>query len=154
MKMNNKIRFLFVLSLVISMSAYAHVDGARAMVSEEIWVQPLMVLEISEDVSEEEAVDAMLSKAAELNLAVVAVHRAEYVTTVEFCAPSVAKKILAYNPMLAVYVPCRVSVIDRKIMTMDLRNVLQTLPAELQQLGAGVIQRVGAVMEAGVNGDF
>ena len=134
---------------VISFSVIA-VNEPEAMQ----WMQPVIVMELQADISEEDAIDAMIAKAGELNLAVVDVHRAEYVTSVELCAPSIAEKILRHNPELAVYVPCRVSVINRKLMTIDFSNVLQTLPPDLKQLAYSVIERVGAIMDAGVAGEF
>ncbi len=141
--------FLVMLLSAISVLAVAVEDVANLHP-----VQPVIVMKIQPDVSEEDAVDAMVVKAGELNLAVVAVHRSEYVTSVELCAPSIAVKILQHSPELAVYVPCRISVIDGKVMTLDFSGVLQTLPSDLQQLAETVIDRVGLIMVAGIKGEF
>ncbi|MBT7140271.1 MAG: DUF302 domain-containing protein [Gammaproteobacteria bacterium] len=116
--------------------------------------QPVIALEIAADVSEEEAIEAMISKAGELNLVVVAVHNSKYVTSLELCAPSIAEVLLRFDPTLSVYVPCRVTVIDRKIMTLDFSNVIQKLPPDLQKLAGSVVQRVGEIMHAGSIGEF
>ena len=123
----NMIRNIAVVILLITISPFAVIADELGREPSGQWMQPIITLEIAPDVSEEDAVEATVSKAAELNLVAVAVHRAEYVTTFELCAPSIAKKILSFDPTLAVYIPCRVSVIDRKIMTIDFSNVLQTL---------------------------
>lgn len=116
--------------------------------------QSVIIMHLEPDVSEEDAIDAVVSKAAELNLAVVDVHRAPYVTTIEICSPTAAKQILAYDPTLAIYIPCRISLINRMLMTQNLTHVLESLPTDLQRIGLGVVQRINMIMQAAVSGEF
>ncbi|HIP53664.1 MAG TPA: DUF302 domain-containing protein, partial [Chromatiales bacterium] len=123
-------------------------------------------------VSPQDAAEAMVSKAAELNMRLVGrqqVHEAlrsrgrkvPHLEILQFCDPEDAVKMVAKNPLYAAYMPCRISLVEDAngkpwlyMINLDMLINSASLPPDLQAIAIRVNQSMLAIMTAGATGDF
>lgn len=137
-------------------------------------------MEVAEDVSFEDAVDAMKLRANEINfkfvghsplsMDVVAISGDENTPRVEifqFCDAMVARKVLDYAPEFVVFLPCRIALIedaDRKLWVMTLdwdanwlnlaQNPNSVLEEDLKNEAIRIRDGMRYIMEGAATGDF
>lgn len=134
--------------------------------------QTVSKVQLAEDVSADDAIVAIKSKAIDLNMKFVAHQplskelKARGVDSgrleiFQFCNPSDAHKMVKFNPIFAAYMPCRIALVedaDGKIWLMminlDMLINNTSLPADLKKTATKINSILTQIMEAGANGDF
>jgi len=127
---------------------------------------------LAEGVTADDAMDAMRSKAAELNIKIVAhqpLHKelqargidATRLEILQFCNPENAYDLVKHNPIFAAYMPCRIALVEDQdgqlwVMMMNLDMLINNtpLPDELKEIAVGVNNTLKAIMEAAATGEF
>ena len=134
--------------------------------------QTVAQMQLKEGLKPEDAVQAMLSKAAELNLKQVGQQevskeleargvKSPYLTIVQFCDPDDAKTMILHNPIFASYMPCRIAVVEDQagkywVMMLNLDMLIDSklIPPEVTEVAIRVNQGMLDVMVAGATGEF
>lgn len=165
-----------VLGLALSLPLFAEEAAAKKQappattfdIEQSVIKQPL-----AEDVSADDAMEAMRSKAAELNIKIVA-HQPLYkeleargvenpmrLEILQFCNPENAYDLVKYNPIFAAYMPCRIALVEDAdgqlwVMMMNLDMLINNtpLPPELKEIAVNVNSTLKAIMEAAATGEF
>jgi uncharacterized protein (DUF302 family) len=164
--------FLVVTALWLSSVAYASEKKPlpAALVFE--IEQTVIKQPLSEGVSAEDAIEALQSKAVEVNMKFVA-HQplskeleARGVETgrleiFQFCNPMDASKMVKFNPIFAAYMPCRIALVEDEsgklwLMMLNLDMLINStpLPPELKKVAEKVNNNLTQIMEAGATGEF
>ncbi len=123
-------------------------------------------------VTREDAIDAMLSKAIELNMKLVGRQdvskeieargeKMPYLTIFQFCNPMDARAMVIHNPIYASYMPCRIALVEDgdgrdwlMMLNLDMLIDSQLLAPELAQTAIKVNQSMIDIMVAGSTGEF
>lgn len=134
--------------------------------------QTVMKMSLKPGVERQDAVDAMLSRAAELNMKMVghlpvsAELQARGIATrhleiYQFCNPEDAAKMVAFNPIYAAYMPCGVSIVEDRdgriwLLTLNLDMFISTsqLPENLRKIAITINAQMIDIMIAGATGEF
>ncbi len=134
--------------------------------------QTVVQMEIGEDVKIQDAIDAMLSKAVELNQKLVAQQYVSkeleargidspYLSIFQFCTPTDARLMVMANPVFASYMPCRISMVEDKegkiqLMMLNLDMLIENklLPSDVVETAIRVNQNMLDIMVAGASGEF
>jgi uncharacterized protein (DUF302 family) len=127
---------------------------------------------LAEGVKPEAAVEAMLSKAAELNMKLVgrqdvgAELRARGIDApvleiLQFCNPEDAIKMVRFNTIYAAYMPCRIAVVADntgkvwlEMLNLDMLITAYPLPDELRAIAITTNGQMLTIMTAGATGNF
>lgn len=134
--------------------------------------QTVVKLSLKEGVTPEDAINAMMSKAVELNMRMVGRiplsreiqargMKARHVEIFQFCNPEDAIKMAEFDPIYAAYMPCRIALTEDKngqywLLTLNLDLLIQTfpLPDELRRLAITVNGQILDIMTAASTGEF
>ncbi len=134
--------------------------------------QTVLKMPLKEGVTAEDARQAMLSKAAEVNLKMVGnqmVHeevRARGIETgileiYQFCDPEDAVKMVRFNPLYAAYMPCRVALVedaDNKLwltmINLDFLIENVPLPEDLRTIAININGKMLEIISAASTGEF
>ena len=134
--------------------------------------QTVAKMGLEEGVSIEDAIEAMMSKAAEKNLKLVGQQHVSreleargvdspYLSILQFCDPMDAKTMIIANPIFASYMPCRIAVVedeDKKptlmMLNLDMLVNSKLLPADVIETAIRVNQDMLDIMVAGATGEF
>ena len=134
--------------------------------------QTVIKMALGEGISGDDAVDAMLSTAAELNMKMVGHQnvskelQARGIDTprleiFQFCNPEDAVKMVKFNTIYAAYMPCRISLVedsDGKIwlemLNLDMIINAYPLPPELQAIAITINGTMLSILTAGATGSF
>jgi cytochrome c553/uncharacterized protein (DUF302 family) len=134
--------------------------------------QTVVQMPLKEGLQPADAVQAMLSKAAELNLKLVGQQevskeleargvKSPHLTIVQFCDPEDAKTMIVHNPIFASYMPCRIAVVEDQagkfwVMMLNLDMLIDNklIPPEVTEVAIRVNQGMLDVMVAGATGEF
>lgn len=134
--------------------------------------QTVLKMPLKDGLSAEDARQAMLSKAAEVNLKMVGnqiVHkevRARGIETgileiYQFCDPEDAMKMVAYNPLYAAYMPCRIALVedsDKKLwvtmINLDFLIENVPLPQDLRTIAININGKMLDIISAAATGEF
>lgn len=134
--------------------------------------QTVLKMPLNEGVTAEDARQAMLSKAAEVNLKMVGnqiVHqevRARGIETgileiYQFCDPEDAMKMVAFNPLYAAYMPCRIALVEDSsnklwltMINLDFLIENVPLPQELRTIAININGKMLDIISAASTGDF
>jgi len=134
--------------------------------------QTVVQMALEDGVSIEDAAQAMLSKAVELNLKLVGQQnvsqeleargeKTPHLSIYQFCNPLDAKVMVMANPVFSSYMPCRISMVEDPngkvwLMMLNLDMLINSdlLPAEVTETAVRVNQQMLAVMVAGSAGEF
>ena len=127
---------------------------------------------LAEGVSADDAIEAMKSKAVELNMKFVA-HQplskeleARGVETgrleiFQFCNPMDAHQMVLYNPIFAAYMPCRIALVEDQqgqlwVMMLNLDVLINNtpLPPELKEVANRVNDTLTQILHAAATGEF
>ncbi len=134
--------------------------------------QTVVQMPLDNNVKIEDAIEAMLSKAVELNQKLVAQQYVSkelesrgidspYLSIFQFCSPTDARVMVISNPIFASYMPCRISMVEDKdgkiqLMMLNLDMLIENklLPAEVVETAIRVNQNMLDIMVAGSSGEF
>ena len=170
MKMNPGILLLAVSILAVSTSSFA-AKPVPPMAKFDV-SQTVAKIALADGVSADDAIVAIKSKAIELNMKFVA-HQplskelkargidSGRLEIFQFCNPTDAYKMVAFNPIFAAYMPCRIALVEDDkgktwLMMVDLNMLINNtaLPPELNKIATRINQTLVQIMEAGASGDF
>jgi cytochrome c553/uncharacterized protein (DUF302 family) len=134
--------------------------------------QTVVQMPLSEGVEIQDAINAMLSKAVELNQKLVAQQfvskelkergiESPYLSIFQFCRPTDARLMVLANPIFASYMPCRISMVEDQegkiqLMMLNLDIIIENnfLPQEVVETAIRVNQNMLDIMVAGTTGEF
>ncbi|MGV6851391.1 MAG: DUF302 domain-containing protein [bacterium] len=165
--MKNIILSLFVWACFISV-AFAGDHNEQQFSIE----QTVYRIAVEDDVSADDVRDALQSKAAELNMKLVAhqpVSKELQARGVEsgvleifqFCNPGDARKMVDFSMIFAAYMPCRIAMVEDKqhklwLMMINLDMLINStpLPADVKEIADKVNNTLKIIIHAGAEGDF
>lgn len=157
----------FILALILA--------AAGVMYAKNKWVNidnTVVTMDVAEGVEAQDVIDAMLSKATEVNMKYVGnipLYKELRARNVEsghleifqFCNPTDARKMVDISPSFAAYLPCRIVLVEGKdkklqVIMMDLGLVIKAaeLDGDLLDIANKVNGQLHSIMEAGASGDF
>ena len=134
--------------------------------------QTVIKMALGEGISGDDAVDAMLSTAAELNMKMVGHQnvskelQARGIDTprleiFQFCNPEDAVKMVKFNTIYAAYMPCRISLVEDndgriwlEMLNLDMIINAYPLPPELQAIAITINGTMLSILTAGATGAF
>lgn len=134
--------------------------------------QTVVKMPLAEGVSVDDAIQFLQSKAAELNMKIVAhqpVSKELQARGIEsgplhifqFCNPDDAFKMVQHNALFAAYMPCRIALVEDSegkiwLMMLDLDILIDNtpLPPELHEMAVRINDNLMQIMEAGASGGF
>ena len=134
--------------------------------------QTVVQMSIQDGVSRDDAIQALMSRAAEINLKFVARQQVSkelearglktpYLDIFQFCNPEDARKMILHDPIYAAYMPCRIAMVEDKdgklwlmMLNLDMLINSELLPPELTEIAIRVNQAMLDVMVAGATGEF
>ncbi len=141
--------------------------------SEEIVVEHSVIkMRLAPDVSISDATQAMLSRAAELNLRLVGRQQiskalqqrgveSPFIEIFQFCNPEDAVKMVRHDVIYASYMPCRIALVEDHLgipwlTTLNLNMMIakSELPDEVYRIAVSTNTKIMTIMTAGANGDF
>jgi len=141
--------------------------------TQEMVVQHSVVkMRLAPSVSLEDATEAMLSKAVELNLALVGRQQmsaalnkrgidSPHIEIFQFCNPEDAAKMVRHDIIYASYMPCRIALVEDNsgtpwLTTLNLNMMIEkgALPDEIYRIAVTTNTKMMTIMTAGANGDF
>ncbi|MDH5517452.1 MAG: DUF302 domain-containing protein [Gammaproteobacteria bacterium] len=134
--------------------------------------QTVTKIQLAEDVSADDAIVAIKSKAIELNMKFVA-HQplskelkargidSGRLEIFQFCNPSDAFEMVRFNPIFAAYMPCRIALVEDAegknwLMMINLNMLINNsvLPPDLKKIASRINTTLIQIMQAGASGDF
>ncbi len=169
-------RFSPIIAVIVALGLSLNVSAAEkrakpAAIHFEI-EQTVVKQQLAEGVSADDAIEALKSKAVEVNMKFVA-HQplskeleARGVATgrleiFQFCNPMDASEMVKFNPIFAAYMPCRIALVEDQegkmwLMMLNLDMLINStpLPPELKKIAQGVNSKLTAILEAGASGEF
>ncbi len=195
MKLTNLIKLGFLTAALATLSACGTIktmgnleDGAgeTAMQLWDKWVDcggeiacaTTWERKVADDVTPEDIEDALMSVATEMNIKSVGVLplsdelkargiETGYLKVYSFCNPVTARKMVNFAPHMAAYLPCRITVVEKKnpetgkselwlyTLNMDMMVKMgKKLPPELKKDAIHVRNTIAKMMEAAATGDF
>jgi uncharacterized protein (DUF302 family) len=134
--------------------------------------QTVLKIGLLDNVSPDDAIDAMNSKAVELNMKLVghqnvsAELRARGLESprleiFQFCRPEDAIKMVRFNTIYAAYMPCSISLIEDtegkywlEMLNLDMIINAYELPPELQAIAITINGEMLSIITAGATGNF
>ncbi len=134
--------------------------------------QTVVQMSVKDGVSREDAIQALMSRAAEINLKYVARQQVSkelearglktpYLDIFQFCNPEDAREMILFDPIYAAYMPCRIAMVEDKegklwlmMLNLDMLINSELLPPELTEIAIRVNQAMLDVMVAGATGEF
>jgi uncharacterized protein (DUF302 family) len=134
--------------------------------------QTVIKMALGEGVSGDDAVDAMLSTAAELNMKMVGHQNVSKelqarginsprLEIFQFCNPEDAVRMVKFNTIYAAYMPCRISLVEDsdgklwlEMLNLDMIINAFPLPPELQAIAITVNGTMLSILTAGATGSF
>ena len=134
--------------------------------------QTVIKMALGEGISGDDAVDAMLSTAAELNMKMVGHQNvgkelqargidSPRLEIFQFCNPEDAIKMVKFNTIYAAYMPCRISLVEDsdgklwlEMLNLDMIINAYPLPPELQAIAITVNGTMLSILTAGATGAF
>ncbi|MET0072399.1 MAG: DUF302 domain-containing protein [Candidatus Thiodiazotropha sp.] len=134
--------------------------------------QTVVQMSVKDGVTRDDAIQALMSRAAEINLKYVARQQVSkelearglktpYLDIFQFCNPEDARKMILHDPIYAAYMPCRIAMVEDKngqlwlmMLNLDMLINSELLPPELTEIAIRVNQAMLDVMVAGATGEF
>jgi uncharacterized protein (DUF302 family) len=134
--------------------------------------QSVIKQQLAEGVTADDAIDAMQSKAAELNMKIVA-HQplskelqargidSGRLEIFQFCNPEDAHEMVRFNPVFAAYMPCRIALVEDTegrfwVMMLNLDMLIDStpLPPEIHEIAVRVNETLTTIINAAATGEF
>jgi uncharacterized protein (DUF302 family) len=134
--------------------------------------QTVIKVALAEGVGPQDAVDAMMSKAVELNMKMVGHQNvgkelrnrgveSPHLEIFQFCNPEDAIKMVKFNTIYAAYMPCRIALVQDsegkywlEMLNLDMIINAYELPPELQAIAITVNGTMLSILTAGATGEF
>lgn len=134
--------------------------------------QTVLKIGLIEGVSPDDAIDAMNSKAVELNMKLVGHQNVSAelearglesprLEIFQFCRPEDAIKMVRFNPIYAAYMPCAISLVEDKdgrfwleMLNLDMIINAYELPQDLQAIAITINGEMLSIITAGATGNF
>ena len=169
--MKPMITLWMLLTLVLSTTLWA-ADKEQPRINIIDIKQTVVQMSVQKGVSREDAIQALMSRAAEINLKYVSRQQVSkelesrglktpYLDIFQFCNPEDARQMIMYDPIYAAYMPCRIAMVEDKdgqlwlmMLNLDMLINSQLLPPELTEIAIRVNQAMLDVMVAGATGEF
>ena len=170
--MMKTLQILILSSLIFTLETVAAPNktapAAQAFdINQTVVKQPL-----AEDITPDDAIDALQSKAVELNMKFVA-HQplsqelaargveSGRLEIFQFCNPMDAHEMVKFNPIFAAYMPCRIALVEDNegrfwLMMLNLDMLINNAPLtpDLRAIAERVNNTLKEIMEAGATGEF
>lgn len=164
--------FFLLVSLTLSLGLSAAEKKVKPAAMQFSIEQTVIKQQLAEGVSADDAIEALKSKAVEVNMKFVAHQplskelRARGVASgrleiFQFCNPMDANEMVKFNPIFAAYMPCRIALVEDQggttwLMMLDLDMLINNtpLPPELKKIAAKVNSNLMQILEAGATGEF
>jgi uncharacterized protein (DUF302 family) len=160
-------------ALLVSLAAIATASaGDQPEINITDIKQTVVQMSVKDGVSREDAVQALMSRAAEINLKYVARQQVSkelearglktpYLDIFQFCDPEDARMMIMHDPIYAAYMPCRIAMVEDQegklwlmMLNLDMLINSELLPPELTEIAIRVNQAMLDVMVAGATGEF
>ena len=134
--------------------------------------QTVLKMSLAEGVTPDAAVEAMNSKAVELNMKLVGHQNvgaeleargmeSPRLEIFQYCRPEDAVKMVAFNTIYAAYMPCRIALVQDsdgqywlEMLNLDMIINAYELPAELQAIAITINGEMLSIITAGATGAF
>jgi uncharacterized protein (DUF302 family) len=134
--------------------------------------QSVLKMGLAEGVDPDDAIDAMNSKAVELNMKLVGHQNVSAelesrglesprLEIFQFCRPEDAIKMVRFNTIYAAYMPCTISLVEDsdgkywlEMLNLDMIINAFELPPELQAIAITVNGEMLSIITAGATGNF
>lgn len=134
--------------------------------------QTVVRIPLSPNIKREDAIDAMLSKAVDLNQKLVGRQdvskeleargeKTPYLAIFQFCSPMDARTMIMADPIFSSYMPCRISMVEDQqgktwLMMLNLDMIINSklLPQEVVETAVKVNTQMLEIMAAGATGEF
>jgi len=134
--------------------------------------QTVIKMALGDGIAGDDAVDAMLSTAAELNMKLVGHQNVSRelgargidsprLEILQFCNPEDAVKMVRFNTIYAAYMPCRISLVEDaegklwlEMLNLDMIIDAYPLPPELQAIAITINGTMLSILTAGATGSF
>ena len=163
------------LLLALSMSTapgYAAEKQAPASAQSFDINQTVVKMPLADDVTADDAIEALQSKSVELNMKFVAHQplskelesrgvKTGRLEIFQFCNPMDAHEMVKFNPIFAAYMPCRIALVEDQqgktwLMMLNLDMLINStpLPPEVREIAERVNNMLTQILEAGATGDF
>jgi uncharacterized protein (DUF302 family) len=161
------------LALILNLAAIATTPAAE---QPEINItdikQSVVRMSLQDGISRENAIQALMSRAAEINLKFIGRQQVSkelearglktpYFDIFQFCNPEDARRMILHDPIYAAYMPCRIVLAEDKrgklwlmMLNLDMLINSKLLPPELTEIAIRVNQAMLDVMLAGATGEF
>lgn len=155
----------------LSIAELTDKSGAPGMKINDI-VQTVAKIGLRDGISRDDAIEAMRSKAVELNMRLVGEQhvskaleergdKTPYLAIFQFCNLEDAKTIVNHDPVYAAYMPCRVALTEDKtgkywlmMLNLDILIDNQLISKEVVRTVIGVNQKMLEIMVAGATGQI
>lgn len=172
--MNKLTYLLLVAAITLPLSALAETKAKTPPPPAQSFdiSQTVVKQQLADGVSADDAIEALQSKAIELNMKFVA-HQplskelasrgveSGRLEIFQFCNPLDAAKMVKFNPIFAAYMPCRIALVEdiegnTWLMMLNLDMLINNtpLPEELKQIAGNINDTLTKIMMSGANGDF
>lgn len=160
------------LLLLYSAHSWSGHTGVHPPVEEMMVEHSVVKMRLAPGLTIAEAGEAMLSKAAELNLRLVGRQHTSkaleqrgiespHIEIFQFCNPEDAAKMVRHDVIFASYMPCRIALVEDDhgtpwLTTLNLNMMISKsqLPDEIYRIAVSTNTKIMTVMTAGANGDF
>ncbi|MFP4062214.1 MAG: DUF302 domain-containing protein [Halochromatium sp.] len=159
--------------LPLSVPTASEIDSANApeVTMYEIG-QTVLKIGLMEGVGPDDAIDAMNSKAIELNMKLVGHQNVSgelearglespRLEIFQFCRPEDAIKMVRFNTIYAAYMPCSIALVEDgegrfwlEMLNLDMIINAYELPPELQAIAITINGEMLSIITAGATGDF
>ncbi len=158
---------LFV-TLLISSAATAKEPGVGVFNVE----QSVIKIALRDGISPQDAIDAMMSKATDLNMKNVGRQNvsaelsargedARHLEIFQFCRPSDARTMVDFNVVYAAYMPCRIAMVEDTngrfwLVTLNLDMLIENtvLPDDIYSLAIKTNSNMLTIMSSAATGEF
>lgn len=167
----NKLRIVFTLLSVLFLQHAAAVEPADPLAYTDVKLQ-IARIQVQESVSFDEAVESLKLRANQRNLKFVGANLiykeiaaltgkpAKRMEIFNFCDGLTANKLLAADPQMIAFMPCRIAIIEDAegrrwviSMMMDLK-MIQAMPADTRKSAECVMAAMKDMMVAASRGDL
>ena len=157
-----------LLSLLFSTSVTAEEPSVGVFNVE----QSVIKIALRKGVSPQDAIDAMMSKANDLNMKDVGRqnvsgelnargNKARHLEVFQFCRPADARTMADYNVVYAAYMPCRISMVEDMdgrfwLVTLNLDMLIENtvLPDDIYTLAIKTNSNMLTIMSSAATGEF
>jgi uncharacterized protein (DUF302 family) len=134
--------------------------------------QSVIKIALRDGISPQDAIDAMMSKANDLNMKDVGRqnvsgelnargNKARHLEVFQFCRPADARTMADYNVVYAAYMPCRISMVEDMdgrfwLVTLNLDMLIENtvLPDDIYTLAIKTNSNMLTIMSSAATGEF